>query len=318
MGAALDNGLIYKPKTDSWVTLPKDTGSPSARSMATAVWTGSVVVLYGGVDANGAVLKDGAVYDPGANSWTALPIPPPTVVISRRSAPFGYYDGTHAVFWGGVNAMGLPVAGADRFDLTGWSVSTSNGDPGAISFAALAFDGSALYLQGGVVAGVRQDRVYSYSNSTDKWTALPKSLSPRSGAFAAWDGARFVVWGGRDDAGLRNDGKYLSGATWTNLSAFGAPSARSTSFRRSGWSFQVRPGVVAVLGGQSSLQGTGILATGGATYDVALAQWVAIPDWPSSEWHEYGVGVWTGEEFVLWGGRDANVPTQTGERWAPP
>jgi hypothetical protein len=174
-----------------------------------------------------------------------------------------------------------------------------------------------IYLLGGLTAGTRQDKVYSYTGSSDKWVALDKSLSPRSGAFSAWDGAHFVVWGGRDDNGLRDDGKYLAGTTWTSLGTLGAPSARGTAFRRSGWSFRVSPGVVALIGGQVSLSGNGVLATDGATYDVASSQWTTIASWPSAEAHEFGMGVWTGEEFLVWGGRDANGPTTTGERWSP-
>jgi len=101
------------------------------------------------------------------------------------------------------------------------------------------------------------------------------------------------------------------------MSVAGAPDARRIAFRRSGWSFQVNPGVIAVLGGLTSLTGIGLLSTGGATYDVVNARWTAISDWTSRQSHEYGIGVWTGEEFVLWGGRDQNVSTLVGERWAP-
>ncbi len=94
-------------------------------------------------------------------------------------------------------------------------------------------------------------------------------------------------------------------------------------FRRSGWSFQVKPGVIALLGGVSSL-GDNLsisdddkLATDGASYDLGGAKWTAIPDWTSKETHEFGVGVWTGEEFVLWSGGNLNASTLLGERWAP-
>lgn len=318
-GAALGNGAIYHPTTDKWTPLPMDTGSPTPRIMATAVWTGDAsnkVIVYGGTDAaGGMVFKDGAVYDITNNMWMSLP---PNPSPSKRSAPFGYWDGTRAVFFGGLNAMSSTVAGADRFDLKSWSSSTSNGDPGLLGFPAIAFDGTVMYLQGGVIAGIRQDKAYAYTSSTDTWASLSKSLSVRTGAFGAWDGARFVVWGGQDDDGLRDDGKTMSGQTWAEMSTSGVLSARRIGFRRSGWAFQVKPGVIAMLGGQTSISGSsGTLATDGATYAVDSAEWTAIPSWSSLETHEYGIGVWTGEEFVIWGGRDQNVSTLTGERWAP-
>jgi Kelch motif len=314
-GNALDNGAIYDPVGDSWTFLPRDTGAPSARIMATAVWTGKVVIVYGGTDAAGTtVFSDGASYDPGMNSWSPLPSSPPP---SPRSAPFAFWDGTRAIFWGGVNATGN-VSGADRFDLKTWSVSSTTGDPGPLLNPALGFNGSVIYMQGGWLSpNPIIDKVYSYTSSTDKWSVLAKSLSPRVGAFGTWDGARFVVWGGRSDTALLGDGSYLSGSTWTPVATLGAPGPRYSPFRRSGWSFSVRAGVLAIMGGQVSLTGNGELATNGATYDVGSSQWTAIASWPSAEAHEFGMGVWTGEEFLVWGGRDANGPTLTGERWAP-
>jgi hypothetical protein len=77
--------------------------------------------------------------------------------------------------------------------------------------------------------------------------------------------------------------------------------------------------VVAIVGGQTSLTGAGTFSTSGATYDVTGGKWAAIPAFPSGEMHDYGVAVWTGDEFVLWGGRTgaALAPTTTGERWKP-
>ena len=318
-GAALGNGAIYSPTTDKWTALPTDPGSPSPRIMATAVWTGdgsNKVIVYGGTDAGGGmVFRDGSVYDLTNNSWSPLPANPST---SKRSAPFGYWDGSRAVFFGGLGAMSAVVPGADRFDLKTWSSSTNNGDPGLLGSPAIAFDGTVMYLQGGVIGGTRQDKVYAYTSSTDTWASLNKRLSVRAGAFGAWDGAHFVVWGGQDDQGLRDDGKMMSGMNWSEMSPSDVLSARRISLRRSGWAFQIKPGIVAMLGGQTSINGTsGTLATDGATYAVDSAGWTPIPSWSSQETHEYGIGVWTGEEFVIWGGRDQNVSTLTGERWAP-
>ena len=318
-GAALGNGAIYDPTLDTWKYLPVDPGSPSPRIMATAVWTGNAsnkVIVYGGTDATGdMVYRDGAVYDGLDNSWAKLP---PNPMISKRSAPFGYWDGTRAVFFGGLNGTTAVVPLADRFDLKTWSISTNNGDPGLLGFSAIAFDGTVMYLQGGVIGSARQDKVYAYTSSTDNWASLSKSLSARTGAFGAWDGAHFVVWGGQDDVGLRDDGKTMSGMSWSDMASPALLSARRVAFRRSGWAFQVAPGVIAMLGGQTSISGgNDVLATDGASYAVASGQWTAIPSWPSEESHEYGIGVWTGEEFVLWGGRHQNVSTLTGERWAP-
>lgn len=316
-GGVLDSGAIYDPVVDTWTPIAKDAYTPTARVLATAVWTGSVVVVFGGSDAAGATpYKDGAIYDPAKNAWS------PILPASRaRSMPLGYWDGTRAVFYGGINGSAAAVAGADRFDLSAWTSSTAMNDPGAILNFASAWDGDSVLLQGGQLNNMRTDKVASYTSTNDTWATPPKSLSARSNAFGTWDGSHFVVWGGRNDFVLLNDGKYLSGNMWPALATTGAPSARMSIQRRHGWMFQTAPGQVALFGGQTSLTGQGTFSTGGYTYDVAGAKWTVADSWPSGETHDYGVAVWTGEEFVLWGGRTGSGATPgstlTGERWAP-
>jgi len=315
-GAVLDSGAIYSPATDSWALVPKDAQTPTARVLASAVWTGSVVVVFGGSDATGATpYNDGAVYDPAKNAWVSIP-----TAGKARSSALAFWDGSRAVFWGGIGAAGAAVSGADRFDLATWSSSSVVGDPGAILNPAAAWYGATLYLEGGLIAGARTDKVSSYTSDTDAWASPSKNLAARSNAFGAWDGAGFVVWGGRDDFGLRNDGKYLTGGNWSPLSTSGAPSSRMAVPRRHGWMFETSPGRLALFGGQTSLTGQGTFTTTGATYDMVGSKWAAVPAWPSGEAHDYGVAVWTGDEFVLWGGRTGGgtspSATLTGERWA--
>ncbi len=318
-GGVLNTGAIYSPATDSWV-LVNQTGAPPARSLATAVWTGNVVIVFGGIDGSTTnLLKDAYAYEPNAKTWT--PLPP---AATHRARALGLWDGTRAIFWGGTDANNAPIAGADRYDLTNWTTSSTAGDPGPLLGPAVGFGGSTLYLQGGLLNGnTRQDKVFSYATGSDAWATLSTGLAARSNAFGVWDGSHFVVWGGRDDANVRNDGEYLSGSSWTAMNATGAPSARMLFWLRSGWAFVVQPGVVAILGGETSLQGNGTFSTNGATFDIAANAWKAIADWPSGETHDYGVGVWTGEELVLWSGYDQVAAagqmgnaTITGERLA--
>ena len=65
------------------------TGAPAARSLHTAVWTGSEMIVWGGV--NGAAhLNDGGRYNPAANSWTAVTT---TGAPAARSRSHGGVDG---------------------------------------------------------------------------------------------------------------------------------------------------------------------------------------------------------------------------------
>ena len=54
-------------------------------------------------------------------------------------------------------------------------------------------------------------------------------------------------------------------------------------------------------------------------YDGAANSWSDLSAWPSAALHLFGVGVWTGSQFVLWGGRPASgvAPSAAGERFRP-
>ena len=70
-------GGVYDPATDTWSAM-SDTGAPSARRGAAVKVAGDNVLVWGGIDR-----PDGAIYDPGANNWRALPPPPPGIASSR-------------------------------------------------------------------------------------------------------------------------------------------------------------------------------------------------------------------------------------------
>ena len=61
-----NTGGRYNPSTDSW-TVVTTTNAPSGRDTHTAVWTGSVMVVWGGFDSNG--LNTGGRYNPASDSW---------------------------------------------------------------------------------------------------------------------------------------------------------------------------------------------------------------------------------------------------------
>src|SRR5262249_51832263 len=73
-GISLNTGGRYDPVANIWTAVPT-TGSPSARSGHTAIWTGSEMLVWGGWAYGGASgLNDGGRYSPAANTWASLPI----------------------------------------------------------------------------------------------------------------------------------------------------------------------------------------------------------------------------------------------------
>jgi hypothetical protein len=55
----------------------------------------------------------------------------------------------------------------------------------------------------------------------------------------------------------------------------------------------------------------------GVIYNSTSNSFTALPEWPSGEQRLWASGVWTGSEFVLWGGLNNGQPTATGERLRP-
>jgi hypothetical protein len=313
-GRELDSGALYDPLTDQWTLVAKDGRTPSPRALATAVWTGSVVVVWGGGDAAGTTAyADGARYDPATNAWTDM-----ASGATARRAPVGVWTGTRALFWGGWDNTGLPIAGAAYYDpaLNAWTPATTAGDPGAVLHAAWAWSGTHLYTYGGQPGGTgRFDKAFRLDPAADAWSALPNGPTARYGAFGNWDGAAFVAVNGRDGSTPKDDGKYFAGTTWTGIEKGGMPTNRFAPHRRSGWSAAVRDGVSLFVGGMAVTSTS--FAHNGGEFDRTLNHWTTVPTWPSDQDHEWGVGVWTGAELVVWGGRNGAVLSGVGERYLP-
>jgi len=73
------------------------TGAPEARFLHTAVWTGSEMVVWGGLGST-ETLDNGGRYDPEGDAWSGVTdVDAPT---ARRN-PTGFWTGSRMVVWGG-------------------------------------------------------------------------------------------------------------------------------------------------------------------------------------------------------------------------
>jgi N-acetylneuraminic acid mutarotase len=61
-GGFLNDGGRYNPAGNSWTAM-STTGAPAARALHTAVWTGTVMIVWGG--AGSSYLNDTWSYTPG-------------------------------------------------------------------------------------------------------------------------------------------------------------------------------------------------------------------------------------------------------------
>jgi N-acetylneuraminic acid mutarotase len=99
-GANAQSTLAYSPATNHWRRLAS---LPSPRVGATAVWTGTQLLLWGGQNLGSSrILRDGLAYDAGLNRWSSVPAAPLRV----RSGSTVAWTGHAVVVWGGV--IGTP------------------------------------------------------------------------------------------------------------------------------------------------------------------------------------------------------------------
>jgi N-acetylneuraminic acid mutarotase len=105
-GAQLNDGAIYRPTTNLWIAPINPTGAPSPRHKHTAVWTGTEMIIYGGLD-NTTPLNTGFRYNPSSGgTWTALAMPPIPASYDHAAT----WTGSMMVVSGGVDASGFSQA----------------------------------------------------------------------------------------------------------------------------------------------------------------------------------------------------------------
>jgi N-acetylneuraminic acid mutarotase len=165
-----------------------------------------------------------------------------------------------------------------------------------------------------------------YDPATDTWTATSGVNAPLARLYhtAVWTGRGMLVWGG---ASIHDPNTYLqAGAryvpatdTWSTLEgAAYAPSARSyhsavwTGREMIVWGGETIGAVQANTGGRF-VAGTSTVDT--TKRDVLVAMDKDSAGLPSAR--ADFVAVWTGQEMVVWGGREENGYVNTGGRYNP-
>jgi N-acetylneuraminic acid mutarotase len=255
-----------------WRAMAKPPLAFVARYYATGVWTGSKMVVFGGVPTGGGTLSDGAAYDVAKDTWSSLP-----AAVGKRFRHTAVWTGTDMIVWGG-NTLSGAVASGESF-----SLATSSWKPISASPLSARFDHVAVWADttkemlvwGGSTA--TPDGA-AYNPATDTWRTLPASpLTVRSRAAAVWTGTEMVVWGGIDAGSttLFQDGARYNPSTntWTALPA--APSSLNGRARM-GVAFTGTD--VLLWGGLSSISPF-VVSNGGGMFNTSSLGWkpLAVP-----------------------------------------
>jgi len=290
-------------------------GAPSARTGHTAVWTGTKMIVWGGVNSS-TVRKTGGVYTPSTNSWTSTTT---TGAPTARAHHTAVWTGTQMIVWGGYDAfapMYFNTGGRYTPSSNSWSATTTNGTPAARELHAAVWTGTQMIVWGGWGGG----NLYlatggRYTPSSDSWTATTTTGAP-SGRYdptAVWTGTQMIVWGGKDGSTstyFKSGGRYTpSSDSWTATTTTGAPTARVDHTA-------VWTGTQMIVWGGYNATNTGF-RTGGR-YTPSTNSWTATTTTSAPTARTAHTAVWTGTQMIVWGGYDtSNTYVSTGGRYNP-
>jgi galactose oxidase-like protein len=204
-------GGIYDPSRDVWRATSME-GAPAGRSRHAMVWTGSRVIVWGGVAANLAEVRgDGASLDPYSNTWK--PISSAGAPAARTNAA-AVWIGTEMLVWGGLGSLGpvIYLNNGGRFDPASdtWTPIQNDGAPVPREDPGCAWTGAKLVIWGGrfPTPGALDDGAI-YDPSADAWTPMSLLTEPdvRADMGFVWSGDSIIVWSG--GSGLRTGGRYV-------------------------------------------------------------------------------------------------------------
>lgn len=238
----VSSGWLYDPVADSWSAMTASS-PPAARELPFMQWNGSRVIVYGGSDETVAspsyYRTDGGIWDPVANTWTAIPG-------VSSSTPLPDRPGTGATW----TATGLFVAGRWGAGTAGYFdhwVPSASAWPSACSFplptvgnqyGSLVWTGSEAIWWGGLANSGPTAYVDTYygvgfraapgSCTTTSIPTATNAPSPRAKHTAVWTGSRMIVFGGKNASSTFGDGASYDpvSSTWSSLIS-GTPGARA-------------------------------------------------------------------------------------------
>jgi hypothetical protein len=293
----------YNPTSDIWT----QTSVPvSSRIQATAIWTGTEMIIWGGRPSNpwSTATEWGARFNPTTSAWETLP----TVnSIGGRTFHTAVWTGTEMLVWGGT----LIHTQGSRYDRSqdAWLPMVPAVHP---RVARTVWTGTQLLAWGGLQSGTQGHR---YLPDVDMWLPLTPLNAPvaRTGFSAVWANDKMLIWGGRgaDQAYLSSGAAYNPATdTWSATNLTGAPSAR---FLHSA----VWTGSEMLVWGGTFYNGSAwSYYSNGARYSPGANSWSALPTSGVPSARRDHSAVWTGNEMIIWGGYGVFGQVGDGRRYS--
>ena len=193
--APIATGALFEPGTGQWRAVP---AAPAAAYSAAAVWTGTEVLVYGGLGADGREAPPMA-FDPAAGTWRRLPAAP-IRLRANTYHPQVVWTGEELFVWGGqplteqfTQDPTQPDVGVAYSPGTNrWRTLPRAPVSSFRSEYAIAWTGSEVVVCCG---GEADGAAYDPSAGTWRRIATPP-VRTRTVAAYGWTGRELVVYGG--------------------------------------------------------------------------------------------------------------------------
>ena len=225
-----NTGSRYDPVADRWFTMSRATGVPTGRVLHTAVWTGSRMVVWGGLDPATNSQNTGGRYDPVGDTWESTST---TGAPAARDSHTAVWIGGRMVVWGGLVNSTTPLATGGRYDpaANSWQATSTTGAPSARGYHTAVAAGTRMIVWGGWDGTADRNTGGRYDPAANNWSSTSTTGAPSARELhtAVWTGAEMVVWGGRDNVveGLDSGGRYDPALnSWAATSTLGALAPR--------------------------------------------------------------------------------------------
>lgn len=302
---------------------------PEGRGGVAWVWTGTELVIWGGLDV--ILLNFGDRYDPATDRWTPMTT---RNAPSPREGAFAAWTGSEVVVWGGRGQSFVPLGSGGRYNPISdtWQPMSELDAPVARSGHRMVYTGSEVVVWGGFGVGGSLQTGGNYDPIADTWT--PTSLGAgvpeaRGSGFAmVWTGSEVVVWGGcglSSPCEIQTGGRYNPRTdTWSPTSLLQAPSPRrGHAFTWTGTELFVWGGCQP--GPSPTFCDLNPRLANGGLYNPATDTWRATTDIGAPHGRAGHWAVWSGSEVIVWGGcyvRRDTVPdcpdmSERGRRYDP-
>ncbi len=270
-------------------TLTSSTNAPTATYRASAVWTGSEMIVWGGYTIYNVPVNVGGRYNPTTDTWQ------PTATAGAPSPRYGHvaiWTGTEMLIWGGQQTTINNTGGRYNLSTNEWrSMTTTNAPPPQINGYQAVWTGQEMLAWGTQGSGGL------YDPKLDRWRPITTDGAPvpvpdgfEPALAVVWTGNEAIVFYSSVASGQVSGGRYDPVTdTWRSISLTNAPRV------------DVNPAVVwtgkemLVYGGLSTFT----IASGGR-YNPQTDSWKTV----SANLESATLAVWTGTDVILLAGHN--------------